>query len=526
MLPTVRDVLALPVLRRGVPEVVGGRGHLDRAVRWVHVSESSDPTGLLEGGELLLTTGLPLVGEPAKVRTYLDILAEHDVSGLVVELGTHLAEAPRYLAEFADDAGLAVVTLSKAIRFVEVTQEVHQRIVAERYAEVEFARTTHEVFTSLNIARASSTDIVTQASQLVGQPLVLEDLNRRVLAFCAAGRPTAPLLAQWAERSRRQEADPAAEEWASVEVGLGPERWARLLLPEPVRDRARVTMVLERAAQSLHLHRMIQQERDALVGQAHGGLLDDLRTGRITDDSEAQARAEALGLTRGALYVPIVVRARWEATRDVLGRGERDRGLLSAVRRAITTAGHTAIVSLPREGTVTAVFSCAKAESALAAVCDNLRHQGIGPGVTEEWVAGTARPSGTLVHAAHGLDEAGHVAEAGLGLGESRRLLRSTDVRLRGLLTLLRDDHRAQAFAERELGALLDHDARSHGALLTLLRTYLDTGGSKARTAELTGLSRPTLYSRLETIERILGVSLDTPESRTSLHVALMIMEG
>ncbi|AIJ23985.1 transcriptional regulator, PucR family protein [Amycolatopsis methanolica 239] len=143
-----------------------------------------------------------------------------------------------------------------------------QRIVADRYAEVEFARTTHEVFTSCNIACASSTDIVPQASQLVGQPLVLEDLNRRVLTFCAAGRPTAPLLAQWAERSRRQEADPAAEEWASVEVGLGPERWARLLLPEPVRDRARVTMVLERAAQSLHLHRIIQQERDALVGQA------------------------------------------------------------------------------------------------------------------------------------------------------------------------------------------------------------------------------------------------------------------
>ncbi|MEU0466099.1 hypothetical protein ABZ215_19000 [Amycolatopsis sp. NPDC006131] len=219
------------------------------------------------------------------------------------------------------------MTVSKAIRFVEVTQEVLQRIVAERYAEVEFARTTHEVFTSLNIACASSTDIVTQASQLAcPRPL-------------PGGHAHRALVAQWAERSGRQEADPAAEGWASVEVGLGPERWARLVLPERVRDRARVTMVLERVAQSLRLQRMIQQERDVLVGQAHGGLLDDLRAGRITDDSEALARAEALGLTRGALYVPIVVRARWEVPRDVLRRGERDRGLLTAVRGAITTAG-------------------------------------------------------------------------------------------------------------------------------------------------------------------------------------------
>ncbi|MFE0766449.1 PucR family transcriptional regulator [Streptomyces smyrnaeus] len=109
---------------------------------------------------------------------------------------------------------------------------------------------------------------------------------------------------------------------------------------------------------------------------------------------------------------------------------------------------------------------------------------------------------------------------------ETDRLYRSTDVRLRGLVALLRDDHRLQAFAETELGRLLDHDARTGEDLLGLLRTHLDCSGSKTHTARLTGLSRPTLYSRLRSIEKILGVSLDSAESRTSLHTALMVVDA
>jgi purine catabolism regulator len=38
-------------------------------------------------------------------------------------------------------------------------------------------------------------------------------------------------------------------------------------------------------------------------------------------------------------------------------------------------------------------------------------------------------------------------------------------------------------------------------------------------------MSRPTLYARLAAIERLLGVDLNDAESRTSLHVAMMVVE-
>ncbi|MGC1288881.1 MAG: helix-turn-helix domain-containing protein, partial [Streptosporangiaceae bacterium] len=90
------------------------------------------------------------------------------------------------------------------------------------------------------------------------------------------------------------------------------------------------------------------------------------------------------------------------------------------------------------------------------------------------------------------------------------------------LLHLLRDDPRVQAFAERELGPLLRRDDAAGSQMLATLTAYLEAGGNKAEAAKRAHLARPTLYERLHRIEAVLGVSLDSAQSRTSLHVAVL----
>lgn len=98
------------------------------------------------------------------------------------------------------------------------------------------------------------------------------------------------------------------------------------------------------------------------------------------------------------------------------------------------------------------------------------------------------------------------------------------DLRLRGLLYQLRDDARLRAFIDHELGPLLAYDAAHGTQLVSDLAAYLNAGGNKAKAASRAHLARPTFYQRLRLIETILGVTLDSPESRTSLHVALLAL--
>jgi purine catabolism regulator len=140
-------------------------------------------------------------------------------------------------------------------------------------------------------------------------------------------------------------------------------------------------------------------------------------------------------------------------------------------------------------------------------------------------VIGASRPTGSLREVRDAFREAREVADltARSPDGAARRPYhRLPDLRLRGLLHLLREDDRLRSFAERELGPLLSHDAEHGTTLVADLTAFLEAGGNKALAAARAHLARPTFYQRLRLIEHVLGVSLADPESRASLHVALL----
>jgi purine catabolism regulator len=123
-----------------------------------------------------------------------------------------------------------------------------------------------------------------------------------------------------------------------------------------------------------------------------------------------------------------------------------------------------------------------------------------------------------------GLTEAADIAEAALSMHRGERTyFRASDVRLRGLVSLLRDDRRVQRFAETELKALLSQQETGKLSDLEILREHVRLAGNKSALAERLHISRPLLYKRLAAIRDALGVDLDDGESMASLHVALLI---
>jgi PucR family transcriptional regulator, purine catabolism regulatory protein len=518
---TVSDVIGLQVVQNADPEVLSERRWHD-PVRWVHVGDVADLSPWLQGGELVLTTGAALRDAPVR---YLRGIAGAGALGVVVELGA-AGPLPSPVASVADDLNVALVALHHTIRFVEVTEEVHRRIVSDQFEEVDFDRRVHRAFTDLSMRRISAAGIVDAAAGMLDEPVVLEDLAHQALAVAHGPDATADLLQDWEQRSRR-----GAEQWAVTAVGPRGEEWGRLIVPRAPAHAGRTAMVLERASAALALNRMIERDRSGLHQQAQSGLIDDVLRERVGDEREIAARAIALGLRKAARYFPLVVRSQFSAdTSDPVADQRRNVSLLDTVVHTVNASGHTGLFTAHGDGEIGAVVALGanrggsdKTWTALGTSMTRALNRADG---RQRSVLAVGQACEFVGDAVRGIGEATHVAEVAMAMrGAPRPFYRASDVRLRGLLALLQDDPRVQAFAETELKALLRSESGRAPTDLALLREYLRLAGNKAALAKRLHLSRPALYKRLSAIERALGMDLDDAESMVSLHVALLILE-
>jgi PucR family transcriptional regulator, purine catabolism regulatory protein len=534
MLPTVAQVLAMEAVRRGQPEVVAAADRLDAPVRWVHAIELADAARLLRGGELVLTTGIALPEEEELIAAYVAELAGVGVSALAVELGRrYTGGLPPAFTAAARAARLPLIVFHREVPFIEITEAVHAWIIDGQLAQLRASARLHEVFTDLAVAGAAPAEILRQAALLAGRPVVLEDLAHRVLACEPAGADPGRLLGGFEARSRA--VAPAARTaydepsgWLVTTVGARGEDWGRVIVVCGEPPAEATIALIERTATTLALGRLLTRAHESLERQAHATLISAIMAQAYAGPGEAAARARALGFpVTGRNLISAVIRFR----HTVHGLPAQARVLAAAEALAAACRGqHVPVLAgaldETRAGALLSLDRQADPAAVLTAVCTAARQRLAlqRPSGTGDPVIGVGSAVTSMREARRSLLEAQQVADAAAGSapGPALPFYRLADLRLRGLLYLLGGDPRLVTFVEREAGPLLAHD-RAHGTGLTrVLAAFLAAGGSKTRAAALAHLTRPTLYERLAHIERILGVSLDSAESRTSLHVALL----
>ncbi|MFJ6072302.1 PucR family transcriptional regulator [Streptomyces sp. NPDC093065] len=523
--PTVADVLALPVLAGGDPRVVTGEEHVDRQVRWVHITELTDPASFLKGGELVLTTGMPLPDDPAGVRRYVDELAAVGAAALVIELVRRYHRPPDALVRACRARGLPLVTLSRDVNFLEVTQVVHTLILGHQSEAMRRTQGVHEAFTALTLRGAGPEEVLRAAAEMSGRTVVLENLVHRALVCEPSGSTAHAALTDWERRSRTTPATDRAEAtgpegWLTAPVEYQGERWGRVVMlpvvppgrgfgPEDV-------TVLERTAMALTIARLTRPA--SWERTAHRTVLRDLVEQRLHSAAEARTRVAALGLP--AEHVRFVAVLADLPSREDAGAAEARLAEEPGAAGAQVLVG---LLSPARLGVLLALRPSRPWREAVERLSRTVLD------VAPDATVCVGSPARDLADVARSFREAARVAEAtepGLPLPSGRSFHERSDIGLRRLLFALRDDLRVQDYAERQLGPLLDHDARHGTGLVATLRGYLEAAGNKTVAARSAGLSRETVYQRLRTIERLLGRDLESGEQRTELHVALHAVDA
>ncbi|MEE1761565.1 PucR family transcriptional regulator [Streptomyces sp. SP18BB07] len=255
----------------------------------------------------------------------------------------------------------------------------------------------------------------------------------------------------------------------------------------------------------------------------------------VAGGSREGARASGAGGAAAGVAADVVRAAAGGAAGGDSG-GELLGQLVEVVEAAAARAGEAVLVVPDGERLVVlavdggaAVAACGEfavaLETARAAGRDPVSAGGsasasasvVGSVEEEELVVGLSAPAGPIAAAA-----AYKQAEQALSVARRRGrcLVEHEELAAGSVLPLLGDDA-VRAFADSLLRPLREHDATGRGDLVASLRAWLSRHGQWDAAAADLGVHRHTLRYRMRRVEEILGRSLDDPDVRMELWLAL-----
>jgi PucR family transcriptional regulator, purine catabolism regulatory protein len=490
---TLRDLVQDSGLRL---RVRAGDPALDRQVHWVHSTELIDPTPFLEGGELLLTTGMGL--RRKDYRAFVHRVADQGVAGLGLGTGLSHDTVPRELIDTATGLGLPLLEVPRETPFIAISKTVSRALAADEYAAVARTSAAQQELTRAAVRGGGFAPLLRRLSRLVGAWALLVNTSGEVAQSAPASAASrGEALRDELDRIRGRRGPSSARfthggdnVWAQA---LGSPTNGFLVVGSPHGWSSVDQQVVNTAASLLTLALEQSKSLDLARRDLRAGLFKLLAAGQV-ELVRHPARELGVCLAEPPWQVCALVGAQHcrESATEILQA--------EAVQPVFFADAHRAVVAV------------VGADSQAVRLLGNLpqRVHGLRLGISQQITAGEV---------ANGHQQAMQAAEHAERTGTT--VMRFDDIAGMGLLAVL-PSGQAQAFAKSLLAPLL----RDNGKLIDSLREWLQHHGQWDPAAARLGVHRHTLRNRMRKIEELTDRSLDSPGFRAELWFSLQLLDN
>ncbi len=525
---TIRHVLERKSFQGA--RLIAGHEGLDREVKWSHVLEVQDLDSLINGGELILTTGVGLQLDLMTQFHYVKKLIDRQVSCLCIEIGPYFEEIPEEIIKLADFHAFPIIIFEKKVRFVDITQDLHTYIINQHHQMLSQLDTMSRKFNSLSLTHNGILKILQELNHFFKQSAIFITEKPKLYYYPSESKVWETQIRLLLEQSSGHYAEPnslvvGGQSFAILPVeGLGqvlghlclqrsqavPEDFAFLIL-----DRAALAI-----AQILLRDRTIEERKQ----NNEDDFVRNLINGRPVDDEDLQTfvPVPSKNMYYRIFHIQLAISEKnlhpsdWEEIK--LQR-------LMSIRTLLKRCGFFPALSCSKNS-ITAI-ACFLADNrvkeeksrSLQAI-EQIREMNGSNYIDGQLCQfGISSVYQAFSQANKAYAEALKVEEmCQKGVAESPFY---EDLGLYKILLEIEDPDFLRTYADSYLAPIFEYDNKMDSNLFETLAVYLESNGSKKDTAERLFIVRQTLYHRLEKLEMILGADFMAPANRLALESAV-----
>lgn len=551
---TVRDVLSLEVMKPA--QLLAGKDGLDRNVRWVHVSDVPEPTRWLVGEEFILTNAVCISHEEALQEKFIYELESINAAGVAISCGgPFLKHVTEGMKKIANSFSLPLIELPWELRFVNITLAICNLIISRQYERLRKAQESHNQLMQVMLEGQGLSSIARVLSQLVGNPVAIENINFRILAYAGSTDRLDPVWRESILLKRKPERfldhPTIRKEIHQLTAGkkpsrLGPvtelETMSRVVVPvmagtehlgyvfvlEVERELQEQDLVtLEQAATIIAL----EMSKNIAILEARrrveGNFLDDLFFGQIESEEMISRRAAYLGLDPDLPSMVAVVdidqleeyirnqRANESSIqkirldiRDLIAAVVADRG----VRAFMTEASDSLIVVFQP---VDSGFDWEILEELLNRV--GKKHEGLSLSI------GVSPVTKGFRNLTLSFTKAKQSLLLGKKIFPQKKIHLYENLSFYQLFLSPKPEDEVKTYYRETVARLVEYDLRHRTSLAHTLEVFLGSYGNKKEAAVKLFVHRNTLSRQIKKIEELLGVDLDDGEVRFRLQLGLKV---
>ncbi len=526
---SVRNILTLLVAQDA--QLVAGAGGLERKVVWATRMRARLPAfESVRGGELALLALSLLRRHDETLPHLLQSLHQEGVAAIAVAAPSIEALGQESLS-LADQLHLPLILLPPSAPLEEIEREVITFVVGFR-GEIERRATeiSHRLM-QLSIQGMGIKSLCEQLARSCEKWVVLRDAQQHILY-------------QIPPSEEQGEAPPAE----LTDENLRQAKLTRSMVPIQIRHEVvghlsligrnsdfdyLERLVLGQVAPILALEFARERERSEVETRYQAEAFMDVLQGNYQQADEMLARARLLGYDLAIPQVVVIFElapaeleyaadssSQWHRRiRDELLRVWPSCWILAEQRRVTALLPYHFNGTNPEALRDSEQIIFKRLERVQARVQQNMG----GNGGLPAYSAGIGHLARSLLDIPPSYREARQALEIGQKLSGEGNLHSFARLGIYRLLFHLYGQKELTDFYHETLGPLLDSDNRSNGALIETLEGFFRCNGNLSETARTMHLHRNSLLYRLGRIEELLGRSLEDPELRLSLQIALKV---